>query len=105
MFNKDLIDRILNGSKTMTSRDKPQFEVGETTNLMANRDYSKLTGNYIRITKLYKKPLSQFTAEDSKKEGFANLEEFQTYWTKNIGPWAPSKEVWVHEFEVIADKQ
>jgi uncharacterized protein YqfB (UPF0267 family) len=34
MFNKVLIDLILQGKKTMTSRDK-LYEVGEVTNLMA----------------------------------------------------------------------
>jgi hypothetical protein len=34
MFKKYLIDKILNGTKTMTSRDKPMYKVGAVTNLM-----------------------------------------------------------------------
>lgn len=101
MFNKELIDKILNGSKTMTSRSKPLCKEGEDTNLMANKDYSKLTGKRIRITKVYQKTLSEFTNEDSRKEGFNSLNEFMYYWEENISPWMPSTVVWVHEFQLI----
>ncbi len=67
MFNKILIDLILQGKKTMTSRDKPQYEVGEVTNLMANRDYSKTSGKYIKITKVYQKSLAEFSDIDAKQ--------------------------------------
>lgn len=49
MFTTFLINLILEGKKTMTSRDKPLNEVGDVTNLMANRDYSKISGKYINI--------------------------------------------------------
>ena len=55
MFKKDLIDLILAGKKTMTSRDKKLCEVGEITNLMANKDYSKISGKHIKITEVYQK--------------------------------------------------
>jgi uncharacterized protein YqfB (UPF0267 family) len=61
MFKKDLIDLILAGKKTLTSRDKKLYEVGEVTNLMANKDYSKISGKYIKITKVYQKALGTFT--------------------------------------------
>jgi hypothetical protein len=48
MFNKILIDLILQAKKTRTSRDKPQYEVGEVTKLMANIDYSKSLENTLR---------------------------------------------------------
>ena len=60
MFKKDLIDKILTGTKTMTSRDKPLYKVGAVTNLMANKDYSKATGKYIKITAVYEKALGRF---------------------------------------------
>jgi len=101
MFNKVLIDLILQSKKTMTSRAKPLYEVGEVTNLMANRDYSKISGKYIKITKVYQKPLSEFTDKDANKEGFDNLSEFKKYWKENIGEWDNSITVWVHEFDVV----
>jgi hypothetical protein len=104
MFNKDPIDKILAGKKTMTSRDKKLYDVGETTNLMANRDYSKLSGKYIKFTKVYQKKLGDFTGVDANKEGFNSLNEFIDYWNRNLEPknsWNPNIVVWVHEFAVI----
>jgi len=101
MFKKELIDKILKGTKTMTSRSKPLYRKGEITNLMANKDYSKSTGKYIRITKVYQKALNEFDNEDSKKEGFENLDQFKMYWKENVGTWRPNDVVWVHEFELV----
>lgn len=67
LFKKDLINLILEGKKTMTSRDKPLNKVGNATNLMANRDYSKISVKYIKITKVYKKALKEFTDSDANK--------------------------------------
>jgi len=100
MFKKYLIDLILAGKKTMTSRSKQLYKAGDVTNLMANRDYSKETGKYIKITKVYQKALANFTNVDAHKEGFQNLQSFQQYWIKHIDPWNPIQVVWVHEFEV-----
>jgi hypothetical protein len=101
LFKKDLIDLIFKGKKSMTSRDKPLNKVGEVTNLMANRDYSKISGKSIKITKVYEKALSEFTDSDANKDGFENLTEFKRYWKKNIGDWTPSTVVWEHEFEIV----
>lgn len=101
MFTKHLIDLILKGKKTMTSRDKPLYKVSEVTNLMANRDYSKISGKYVKITKVYPKTLGEFTYIDANKEGFNTLSEFKHYWKKNIGEWDNSITVWVHEFQLI----
>jgi hypothetical protein len=68
LFKKALIDLILQGKKTMTSRSKPLYKVGVTTNLMADRDYSKISGKYIKITKVYQKALSEFADSDAHKE-------------------------------------
>ena len=77
MFKKDLIDLILTGKKTMTSRDKKLYEVGEVTNLMANKDYSKISGKYIKIVKVYQKALGKFSDIDAQKEGFEQLKKEQ----------------------------
>ena len=101
MFKKDLIDLILAGKKTMTSRDKKLYEVGEITNLMANRDYSRISGKYIKITKVYQKALGAFTDIEAQKEGFKDLADFIAYWKKNIGLWDSSKIIWIHEFTLV----
>ena len=100
MFKKDLIDLILAGKKTMTYRSKKICDVGDLTNLMANKDYSKLTGKYLRITKVYRKFLGEFTVDDAHREGFGGLGEFKAYWEKNIGSWDPTQFLWIHEFEI-----
>ena len=85
----------------MTSRSKKLYDAGEVTNLMANRDFSKITGQYIRMIKVYPKALGKFSVEDAKKEGFSGLVEFKDYWGKNISDWEPTLRVWVHEFELV----
>jgi len=105
LFKKYLIDLILAGKKTMTSRSKPLYKPGDITNLMANKDYSKTSGKYIQITEVYQKTLADFTNLDAQKEGFQNLQSFQQYWIKNIGPWNPQTKVWVHQFEVVLKEE
>jgi hypothetical protein len=100
MFKNDLIILILAGKKTTTSRDEKLCEVGETTNLMADRGYSKMSGKRIRITKVYQKALGALTDSEARKEEFEDLGSFMDYWKKNIGPWDSSRIVWVHEFRV-----
>jgi hypothetical protein len=104
MFKKVFIEKIMQGKKTMTSRSEPRYKAGEVTNLMANKDYSKISGKSIKITAVYPKTLGTFTDNEAKKEGFENLAEFKAYWEKNrkkLGEWTPNKEVWVHEFELV----
>jgi hypothetical protein len=101
MFKKNAIDLILSGKKTMTSRDKQLYKTGDITNLTADKDYSKISGKYIKITKVYKKILCKFTNSDANKEGFESLSELKQYWEKNIGKWVPDNVVWVHGFEVV----
>jgi hypothetical protein len=101
MLKKDLIGLILAGKKTMTSRDKKLYDVGEITNLMANKDYSKISGKYIKITKVYQKALGTFTDIEAQKEGFKNLDGFIAYWKKNIGVWNSNKVIWIHEFILV----
>lgn len=86
----------------MTSRSKQLYKPGDISNLMANSDYSKITGKYLRITKVYQKSLGDFTESDAQKEGFNNLQSFKDSWTKNIGVWNNDNVVWVHEFVVTS---
>ena len=104
MFNKDLISRILSGKKVMTARARKLHDVGKVTKLMANKDYSKLSGKSIKFTKIHQKKLGEFNDVDAQKEGFKSLKEFIDYWNRNIKPknsWNPSRNMWIHEFEVI----
>jgi hypothetical protein len=101
LFKKALIDKILEGKKTMTSRNKKLRKEGAITNLMADKDYSKITGKYIKITKVYQKALGKFTDKDSKKEGFNTIEEFKTTWTSINGSWDPEQIVTIHEFVLV----
>ena len=101
LFKKYLIDLILEERKSMTSRSRQLYKPNDITNLMANKDYSKITGKYLKITKVYQKSLGDFTDSDAQKEGFDDLQSFKDSWTKNIGVWNNDKVVWVHKFEVI----
>jgi hypothetical protein len=92
LFKTKLIDKILNGKKTVTRRNKQQAKIGAIVNLMANKDYSKETEIYIQITSVYKQKLGDMTDEDARKEGFANLDLFMGYWLKEIEKcWDPKK--------------
>jgi hypothetical protein len=71
-------------------REKKLYDVGEITNLMANKDYSKISRKYIEITKVYQKALGTFTDIEAQKEGFKDLTDFIAYWKKNIGVWKSS---------------
>lgn len=101
LFSKELIELILAGKKTMTSRDAIQFRAGDLTILMANKDYSKISGKCIRFIRIYCKPIGSFTEEDAQKEGFGTLEEFKEYWIKTFGEWKSDMTLFVHEFELI----
>ena len=79
---------------------------------MADRDYSKEKGKFIRITKVYPKALSMFTDTDAQKEGFKDLTYFIDYlkkyngegfedWNKDREVW-DRKVVWIHEFELVS---
>jgi len=101
LFSKELINLILAGKKTMTSRDKPQFQVGDLTILMANKDYSKISGKCIKFTKIYSKLIGAFNEKDAHKEGFATLVDLKEYWKKNVGQWKDETIIYIHEFELI----
>jgi hypothetical protein len=102
MFKKALIDKILSGEKTATRRVRQQAKVGDVLNLMANKDYSKETGIYIEITRVYPQRLGDMTDEDAKKEGFPDLDHFKEYWIREIeSSWDSDTVLWVHEFKTV----
>ena len=104
MINKDLIKKILVGKKTWTCGDKPISKVGRKENLMANKDYSKISGKYLSMKRIFPKTLGSFTDKEAQKEGFQDLADFRNYWNKHekkLGQWENERKVWVHEFEVV----
>lgn len=104
LFPDVLIDKILVGRKTQTTRDY-EIKVGRVVHLMSNHNRSLITRKYIKITKAYKKTLGTFTDEDGKREGFSSLAELIDYWNKKlakkVGEWNPKRVMWVHEFELV----
>lgn len=101
LFSKVLIEKILLGTKTSTMRNKVQVNAGKITNLMADRDYSKISGKYIKITKVYPIKLKDVDDTKAQKDGFKNVEELKDYWLKKIGAWNPNQVIYIHEFEVV----
>jgi N4-acetylcytidine amidohydrolase len=101
MFKKTMIEKILAGEKTMTCRRTKLYKPGTVTNLMCDKDYSKLTGKYIKITAVTRRKLKDFSDTEARKEGFNDMSEFRNYWGQNICYWTPEQVVWLHEFELI----
>jgi len=68
---------------------------------MANRDYSKRTGKYIKITNVYPLKLRDINDSIAQKDGFNNAKELKEFWVKKLSSWNPSPVVYVHEFDAI----
>ena len=99
MFKRDLLEKILSGSKTQTRRlHTKTLRKGKIYAL--KKKWIENTGKYIRITKFYEQKLSEITQEEIIKEGFSNLEEFRDTWIRINGNWEPETIVKVYEFEI-----
>jgi uncharacterized protein YqfB (UPF0267 family) len=95
-----LIKEVLDGGKTMTSRNKSYgFEVGETVKLTC--EYFALA----EITGTDRKRLGDFSEEDAKLEGCKSLEEFKKVWIKLHGKWNPHKMVNVYKFKLKSERE
>jgi hypothetical protein len=46
------LDKVLESRKTMISRSKPLYKVGDITNRMADRDYSKISDIHIKVIRI-----------------------------------------------------
>ena len=77
MFNRDMIEKILSGKKTSTIRSKIQYETGDITNLMANKNFSKITGKNIEITRVYPIKLGKIDDAIAQKDGFKDVDELK----------------------------
>jgi ParB-like chromosome segregation protein Spo0J/uncharacterized protein YqfB (UPF0267 family) len=94
-FQSYFIIPILSGQKVQTARGK-SYGFKEGDEILAKADYfAKL-----RITKVEKKRLEEFSEEDAKREGCSSLEEFREIWKQINGDWNPKKEVYVYRFKI-----
>ena len=102
LFKPEHKEMILNGTKTSTRRvwKKPMVKVGgiyKAKLQMLSKEYFAK----IKVTGLYKQGLYFMTNEDSRKEGYASIEEFGKIWIEINGEWNPNLIVYVIEFEVV----
>ncbi len=99
-FKRPLLVLILQGTKTQTRRNPHyQYSVGRTYAIGDN--WSKGPAAKILITRKYRQRLGDMTEEEITKEGFSNLEAFQSFWEKNVGPWEPENIVIAYEFQRV----
>lgn len=106
LFKKIHKEMILNGTKTATRRvwKRPMVKVGgiyKCKTKMLSKDYFAK----IKVTKLYKQKLIDMKDEDTNKEGYKNLMDFQDIWIKINSEWNPFLKVDVIEFEVVGGKK
>ena len=104
IFTRQLINKILGGEKTSTIRKKALCKEGSITNLMENKDYSKLTGKRIKVVRIYPMKLRDGTNEIAQKDGFKDVEELKRFWTDRFHLWDSNQIVYIHEFEVVMDR-
>lgn len=99
-FKRSLLFLVLEGRKTQTRRNpRYQYSVGKTYDV--GDDWSKGSAARVLITRKYRQRLGDMTDEEIAKEGFSNLEAFQTFWEKNVGPWEPENIVIAYEFQRV----
>lgn len=95
-FNEWSLERLLDGRKTATSRNKKYGKAGDV--FIIRKKVFKL----ISIEKMKLIIIAKF---HYKEEGAKYPEEFIEIW-KQIHPkrgWEPDKRVWFHKFEQIYD--
>jgi hypothetical protein len=98
LFKRELLAKVLEGSKTQTRRiHKVTLKPGRTYAARCNR-FEKAQAR-ILITAARREKLGDITLADAKKEGFANIEQFRTAWLIINGTWKPDQIVTVYDFE------
>jgi len=93
-FNKWSLERLLNGSKSATSRNKKYGKVG---------DVFIIRGKIFKLTNIEKKKLIIIAMSYYPQEGAETSDEFIGIWRK-IHPragWTPNKRVWFHQFAEV----
>ena len=101
IFQKDLIKKILNGTKTMTRRSfrsRDRYRIGRTYTVQPGRGKHGLFK--IKVTNLKFEWLGDITSEDIKAEGYNTKEEFVEAWKRFNKNYNPRQAVTVIKFEV-----
>lgn len=102
VFRLSHMQPILNGVKTQTSRKSLDPKIKEGAILKANLwqpDFSRL-----KVLKVERKKLGDFTEEDAKREGGYTLQQFQNVWKDLHGDWNPNESVNIIHFQVHEKK-
>ena len=105
IFKPELVEKILEGSKTETRR---VMKPGETEcRYEPARDYALQPGRgrravgRIAIIEVRRERLGEITHEGALREGFPTVRAFLDYWRRLHGGVDPEQEVWVIRFELV----
>lgn len=95
-FMHDHYHKILNGTKTQTSRKgiPPNLKKGTTAHALVTHFAD------LEIVDIYKKKLGEFDEDDADREGGYSLKEFKEVWKKLHTEWNPDEAVNVIRFKV-----
>lgn len=91
-FGADFKDAMLNGIKTMTSRNKKYGGKGDTFEIF---------GETFTLLEVFQQSLESIKNNNYKEEGFEKPKEFEDIWVK-LHPrkgWIPEQMVYVHRFQ------
>jgi len=99
IFKRRHIDKILAGEKTQTRRTHKHEWRLDRTYALREWWFDKPKGHII-ITRKFKQRLGDVSLDDTRKEGYRNLDEFKAAWIKINGSWDPKRLVIVYEFKL-----
>lgn len=103
LFKKQLLAKVMDGSKTQTRRLSARtYKVGRTYGATCRR-YQKPQA-HIQILQAQQQRLGDITLQDVKAEGFNTLKEFKETWIKINGNWNPDEVVTAYEFQLVKSK-
>jgi len=101
-FSRSNLEKVLRGKKTQTRRLSGIYRVGITYGIRT-WIYEKSLARII-ITGKRQERLGDISAEDLKREGYDNIEDFKKAWVnfyaKKMG-WHPELTVWVYDFKLL----
>jgi len=98
-FRLGHMEPILKGIKTQTSRrgiPDPRVKEGAIVHAAVWEPHFA----DLRIEKIERKKLGDFTEEDAQREGGYTLEEFREVWRNLHGDWNPNENVYVIHFRL-----
>ncbi len=90
-FHSQMIEEILSGRKTITTRSKKYGKVGDSF----YADDNRFKCDIIDIIKL---PLQEICDKYYKEEGFVNPQDFKNFWLTIHRKWTPQKKFYLHKF-------